>query len=123
MNTTILVVDDSSSLQALVKMSLNRAGFDLLEAPDGRQALSELDQAAKVHLVVSDVNMPTMDGITCLQEVKQHPRHRFTPVVMLTTEDSGSRMAQARSAGAKAWLTKPFNPPMLLDAAPRVWPN
>lgn len=123
MKKTILVVDDSSSLRSLVKMSLSRAGFDVLEAPDGRQALSQLDQAAKVHLVVSDVNMPTMDGITFLQEVKKHPRHRFTPVIMLTTEDSGGRMAQARAAGAKAWLTKPFNPPMLLDAVSRVLPN
>jgi two-component system chemotaxis response regulator CheY len=120
---TILVVDDSSSLRALVKMSLSRAGYDVLEAADGRQALAQLDQAAKVHLVVSDVNMPAMDGITFLQEVKKHPRHRFTPVIMLTTEDSGTRMAQAKAAGAKAWLLKPFKPPMLLDAVSRVLPN
>ena len=123
MAKTILVVDDSSSLRALVKMSLSRAGYDVLEAADGRQALAQLDQAAKVHLVVSDVNMPAMDGITFLQEVKKHPRHRFTPVIMLTTEDSGSRMAQAKAAGAKAWLLKPFKPPMLLDAVSRVLPN
>ncbi len=123
MSKTILVVDDSSSLRALVKMSLSRAGYDVLEAADGRQALAQLDQAAKVHLVVSDVNMPAMDGITFLQEVKKHPRHRFTPVIMLTTEDSGSRMAQAKAAGAKAWLLKPFKPPMLLDAVSRVLPN
>lgn len=123
MSKTILVVDDSSSLRALVKMSLSRAGYDVLEAADGRQALAQLDQAAKVHLVVSDVNMPAMDGITFLQEVKKHPRHRFTPVIMLTTEDSGSRMAQAKAAGAKAWLLKPFKPPMLLDAVLRVLPN
>lgn len=123
MSKTILVVDDSSSLRALVKMSLSRAGYDVLEAADGRQALAQLDQAAKVHLVVSDVNMPAMDGITFLQEVKKHPRHRFTPVIMLTTEDSGSRMAQAKAAGAKAWLLKLFKPPMLLDAVSRVLPN
>jgi len=122
MAKTILVVDDSSSLRALVKLSLGRAGYDVLEAADGRQALAQLDQASKVHLVVSDVNMPAMDGITFLQEVKKHPRHRFTPVIMLTTEDSGSRMAQAKAAGAKAWLLKPFNPPMLLDAVSRVLP-
>ena len=122
MAKTILVVDDSSSLRALVKLSLGRAGYDVLEAADGRQALAQLDQAAKVHLVVSDVNMPAMDGIAFLQEVKKHPRHRFTPVIMLTTEDSGSRMAQAKAAGAKAWLLKPFNPPMLLDAVSRVLP-
>ena len=85
--------------------------------------MAQLDQAAKVHLVVSDVNMPAMDGITFLQEVKKHPRHRFTPVIMLTTEDSGTRMAQAKAAGAKAWLLKPFKPPMLLDAVSRVLPN
>lgn len=122
MAKTILVIDDSSSLRALVKLSLGRAGYEVLEAADGRQALAQLDQPTKVHLVVSDVNMPTMDGITFLQEVKKHPRHRFTPVIMLTTEDSGTRMAQAKAAGARAWLLKPFNPPMLLDAVSRVLP-
>jgi two-component system, chemotaxis family, chemotaxis protein CheY len=120
MSKTILVVDDSSSLRALVKLSLSRAGYAVLEAGDGQQALDALDKSAKVHLIVSDVNMPQMDGITFVRHVKAHPRHKFTPVIMLTTEDRGARMQQAKEAGAKAWLLKPFDPPTLLDAVAKL---
>ena len=120
MAKTILIVDDSSSLRALVRLSLSRAGYAVIEAGDGHQALAALDSAGKVHLVISDVNMPGMDGITFLTEMKKHPRHRFIPVVMLTTEDAGAKMQQAKAAGARAWLLKPFDPPALLDAVSRV---
>ncbi|HOB97040.1 MAG TPA: response regulator, partial [Aquabacterium sp.] len=78
MAKTILIVDDSSSLRTVVKIALNRAGYDVLEAGDGKEALAQLDKAGKVNLIVSDVNMPNMDGITFVTEVKKHPRHRFT---------------------------------------------
>ncbi len=122
MNKTILVVDDSSSLRALVKMALVRAGYAVLEAADGQQALAQLEKAPKVNLVVSDVNMPVMDGITFLGELKKHARLKFTPVIMLTTEDESTKMQQAKAAGARAWLLKPFDPPTLLDAVKRVVP-
>ena len=122
MAKTILIVDDSSSLRTVVKMSLTRAGFDVLEASDGRDALARLDQAQKVHLVVSDVNMPNMDGISFVKAVKAHPKHRFVPVIMLTTEGQDAKKEQGRAAGAKAWLVKPFNPPQLLDAVSRLVP-
>ena len=122
MAKTILIVDDSSSLRTVVKMSLTRAGFDVIEASDGRDALARLDQAAKVHLVVSDVNMPNMDGISFVQAVKAHPKHRFVPVIMLTTEGQDAKKEQGRAAGAKAWLVKPFNPPQLIDAVSRLVP-
>ena len=76
----ILIVDDSSSLRTVVRMSLARAGYDVIEAGDGQEALTQLDKTPKVHLIVSDVNMPHMDGITFVKHVKQHPRHRFAPV-------------------------------------------
>jgi two-component system chemotaxis response regulator CheY len=120
MPKTILVVDDSSSLRALVKMSLTRHGYDVLEAGDGRQALTQLDKAGKINLIVSDVNMPNMDGITFVAEVKKHARHKFVPVVMLTTEDEAAKMQQAKAAGARAWLLKPFDPPALLDTVSRL---
>jgi two-component system chemotaxis response regulator CheY len=120
MAKTILIVDDSSSLRTVVKLSLTRAGFDVIEASDGRDALARLDQAAKVHLVVSDVNMPNMDGIAFLTAVKAHPNYRFTPVVMLTTESTDARKNAGRAAGAKAWIIKPFNPPVLLDAVSKL---
>ncbi|MBZ8144063.1 two-component system response regulator, partial [Rubrivivax gelatinosus] len=77
-------------------------------------------QAPKVHLIVSDVNMPTMDGITFVSQLKQQLKHKFTPVIMLTTENQDAKIQQARAAGAKAWLTKPFDPAQLLDAVSRL---
>ena len=120
MAKTILSVDDSSSLRTVVKLALVRAGYDVLEAGDGVQGLAQLEAAGKVHLIVSDVNMPNMDGITFVTKVKQHPRHKFTPVVMLTTEGQDAKKEQGRAAGAKAWIVKPFNPPQLLDAVSKL---
>ena len=120
MAKTILIVDDSSSLRTVVKLALVRAGYDVLEAGDGVQGLAQLEAAGKVHLIVSDVNMPNMDGITFVTKVKQHPRHKFTPVVMLTTEGQDAKKEQGRAAGAKAWIVKPFNPPQLLDAVSKL---
>jgi len=120
MAKTILIVDDSASLRTVVKLALVRAGYEVLEAGDGKEALAQLDKAAKVHLIVSDVNMPNMDGITFVTHVKQHARHKFTPVIMLTTEGQDAKKEQGRAAGAKAWIIKPFNPPQLLDAVSKL---
>ncbi len=120
MAKTILIVDDSSSLRTVVRIALTRAGYDVLEAGDGVEGLKQLDKAAKVHLIVSDVNMPNMDGITFVTQVKAHAKHRFTPVVMLTTEGEDDMKNRGRLAGAKAWMVKPFNPPQLLDAVSKL---
>lgn len=120
MAKTILIVDDSSSLRTVVRLALQRAGYEVHEAGDGKEALGQLDKLAKVHLIVSDVNMPNMDGITFVKHVKQHPRHKFAPVVMLTTEGQDAKKDEGRAAGAKAWIVKPFNPPQLLDAVSKL---
>ncbi len=120
MAKTILIVDDSTSLRTVVRLALTRSGYDVLEAGDGVAALEVLAQAPKVHLIVCDVNMPNMDGITFVTQVKQHPRHRFIPVVMLTTEGEEDAKNRGRQAGAKAWIVKPFNPPQLLDAVSKL---
>jgi two-component system chemotaxis response regulator CheY len=120
MAKTILIVDDSASLRVVVKIALVRAGYDVIEAGDGVEALAALEKAGKVNLIVSDVNMPNMDGITFVTQVKQHPRHKFTPVIMLTTEGQDGKKEQGRAAGAKAWIVKPFNPPQLLDAVSKL---
>jgi two-component system chemotaxis response regulator CheY len=120
MPKTILIVDDSSSLRTVVNMALTRAGYDVLEAGDGVEGLARLDSASKVHLIISDVNMPNMDGITFVTKIKQHARHKFTPVIMLTTEDQAVKKEQGKLAGAKAWMVKPFNPPQLLDAVSKL---
>ncbi|MBH2016552.1 MAG: response regulator [Burkholderiales bacterium] len=119
MSKTILIVDDSSSLRTVVKLALSRAGYEVIEAGDGEEALTKLD-GRKINLIVSDVNMPRMDGITFLTQVKANPRYKFTPVVMLTTEGQDATKERGRAAGAKAWIVKPFNPPVLLDAVSKL---
>lgn len=119
MSKTILIVDDSSSVRTVVALTLRRAGYDVVEAADGREALGRLGQG-KVHLVISDVNMPVMDGITFLREMKQKAEYRFTPVIMLTTESQDAKKAEGQAAGAKAWVVKPFQPQQMLAAVARL---
>ncbi len=119
MAKTILVVDDSASLRQVVGIALRGAGYDVLEACDGRDALSKLT-GQKVHLMISDVNMPNMDGITFVRNVKQLPAYRFTPVVMLTTESQESKKAEGQAAGAKAWVVKPFRPEQMLNVVQKL---
>jgi two-component system, chemotaxis family, chemotaxis protein CheY len=119
MSKTILIVDDSSSLRQVVSLALTRAGYDVIEGVDGMDALTKLD-GRKINLIVSDVNMPRMDGITFVTHVKQNPRYKFTPVIMLTTEGQDAKKEQGRAAGAKAWIVKPFSPPVLLDAVSKL---
>lgn len=119
MAKSILVVDDSSSVRTVVGIALRGAGYEVLEASDGADALSRLE-GRKVHLILSDVNMPGMDGLALLKALKQHPQHRFTPVVMLTTETSEEKKAVGRSEGARAWMTKPFRPEQMLQAVQKL---
>jgi len=116
---TIMIVDDSSSLRQVVGITLKSAGYDVLEGCDGRDALTKLD-GRKVHLIISDVNMPNMDGLTFLKEVKKHSNYKFTPVIMLTTDSQESKKEEGRAAGAKAWMVKPFQPVQMLDAVSKL---
>jgi two-component system, chemotaxis family, chemotaxis protein CheY len=122
MSKTILMVDDSSSLRSVVKIALTGAGYEVLEAGDGKEALAKLAALGgkKVHLVISDVNMPNMGGIEFVTKLKQNPTFKFTPVIMLTTEGQDAVKEQGRAAGAKAWVMKPFNPPQLLAAVSKL---
>lgn len=119
MKKTVLIVDDSASLRQVVNLALSRAGYEVIEGTDGQDGLARLD-GRKIHLIVSDVNMPRMDGLTFLKSVKAHPNYRFTPVIMLTTEAGDAKKEAGRAAGAKAWIVKPFNPPVLLDAVAKL---
>lgn len=119
MSKTILIVDDSASLRQVVAIALKGAGYDVVEACDGTDALAKLD-GRKVHLIISDVNMPNMDGITLLGEVKKLDNYKFTPVIMLTTESQEDMMQKGKEAGAKAWVVKPFKPEQMLDAVSRL---
>ena len=115
----ILVVDDSASLRQVVSIALKGAGYDVIEACDGQDALSKL-KGQKVNLVISDVNMPNMDGITFVKEMKKLPEFKFTPVIMLTTEGQESKKQEGQAAGAKAWVVKPFQPAQMLAAVGKL---
>ncbi len=121
MAKTIMIVDDSASLRQVVSIALKGAGYDVLEGCDGKAALAQLT-GQRVHLIVSDVNMPNMDGITFLKAVRQLPAYKFTPVVMLTTESAESKKREGQEAGAKAWMTKPFRPEQLINVVQKLVP-
>ncbi|XLM21440.1 response regulator [Chromobacterium piscinae] len=119
MSKTILIVDDSTTLRQVVRMTLVGAGYEVLEAGNGKEALDILD-GRKIHLIISDVNMPVLDGIELLKNIKQLPHYKFTPVIMLTTESSEDKKREGKEAGAKAWVVKPFQPPALLTAVSKL---
>jgi len=119
MAKTIMVVDDSASIRMVVGIALRGAGYDVIEAQDGKDALGKLN-GVKVHLIISDVNMPVMDGISFVKAVKQLPNYRFTPIIMLTTESDESKKREGQLAGAKAWVVKPFRPEQMLGAVQKL---
>ena len=115
MAISILVIDDSASLRQVVAMTLKAAGYDVLQAGDGREALALLD-GRKIGMAVCDVNMPNMNGIEFVIAAKKLPAYKFMPILMLTTETQESKKAEGKAAGAKAWMVKPFSPSSLLSA-------
>jgi two-component system chemotaxis response regulator CheY len=119
MSKTILIVDDSASLRQVVNIALSSAGYEVIEACDGVDALGKLD-GRKIHLIISDVNMPNMDGITLVKEIKQKADYKFTPIIMLTTESQEDKKAQGQAAGARAWVVKPFQPAQMLAAVSKL---
>ena len=119
MSKTVLIVDDSASLRQVVSLTLTGAGYNVLEACDGKDALNKTN-GEKIHLIISDVNMPNMDGLTFLREVKKLPAYKFTPVIMLTTEAGDDKKKAGQEGGAKAWVVKPFQPAQLLSAVGKL---
>ncbi|UZE94957.1 response regulator [Alkalimarinus alittae] len=115
----ILAVDDSASMRQMVSYTLKVAGHDVVEAADGQQAL-ELAKGTQVDLVLSDVNMPVMDGLTLVKELRALPEYKFTPILMLTTESTLDKKMEGKKAGATGWLVKPFNPDQLLATIKKV---
>ena len=119
MGKTILVVDDSASVRQVVGITLRGAGYDVLEGVDGADALTKLN-GQKIHLIISDVNMPRMDGITFVKEAKKLPAYKFTPIIILTTESEEAKKREGQAAGAKAWVVKPFQPAQMLAAVSKL---
>lgn len=119
MSKSILIVDDSMSLRATLAIALRSGGYEVTEAVDGKDALGKLD-GRKYNLIISDVNMPNMDGLSFVKAAKQLPAYKFTPILMLTTEGDEAKKAEGKAAGVKAWIVKPFQPPTLLDAVSKL---
>jgi two-component system chemotaxis response regulator CheY len=115
----ILIVDDSTSVRTVCGIALREAGYEVIEASNGQEGLSRLT-GERIRLIISDVNMPVLDGIGFLKEVKRHPSYKFTPVIMLTTESGEDKKQEGRAAGAKAWIVKPFQPHIMLDAVSKL---
>lgn len=119
MAKTIMIIDDSASLRQVVAIALKGAGYDVVEAGDGRDALNKLT-GQKINLIICDVNMPNMDGISFVKEMKTLANYKFTPVIMLTTEGSEEKKRAGQAAGARAWVVKPFRPEQMLDAVSKL---
>ncbi len=116
---TILAVDDSASMRQMVSFTLKGAGHDVVEAPDGEEAL-RLAKSKKFNLVLTDVNMPKMDGIALTRELRTLPDYKFVPILTLTTESGQDKKSAGKEAGATGWIVKPFNPEKLLSTVQKV---
>ena len=119
MTAKILTVDDSASIRLTTRVTLSNAGYTVTEAVDGVDGLNKL-KAGEFDLVVTDLNMPNMDGLTMIRELRKLPAHTGVPVIFLTTESDGEIKQQAKAAGATGWLTKPFDPESLVKIARKV---
>lgn len=117
--TRILAVDDSPSMRDMVRIALTGAGFEVTQAADGQQAL-DLARKSAFDLILSDVNMPVMDGIALIRALRAEASYRHTPILMLTTEASMDRKKEGKEAGATGWIVKPFDPAQLVATMHRV---
>jgi two-component system chemotaxis response regulator CheY len=118
MSVTILAVDDSASMRQIVGFTLRSAGYDVIEAQNGEDALQKI--SAPLGLVLTDLNMPILDGIGLIKRLRAHPACKYVPIVVLTTESQTDRKQEARAAGATAWIVKPFRPDQLLAVVQKI---
>jgi len=121
MGRTALIVDDSASIRQMVAYTLQQAGFATVEGSNGAEGLERLEKH-KVELIITDLNMPVMDGITFIRNLRGRPASKYTPVLMLTTESQADKKQAGKAAGATGWIIKPFHPGKLLDVVAKVLP-
>ncbi len=112
MNKKFLIVDDSAAMRQLISFAIQDAGYEVLVAENGKEALDRADD--KINMVITDLNMPDMDGIELITKLRSRPDHKFTPILMLTTEAQEDKMRQGKTAGASGWIVKPFTPEQLM---------
>ncbi len=120
MKRMILTVDDSATVRQMVAFTLKGAGYEVMEAKDGQDALAKLTVPLSLSMVVTDLNMPAMDGIGLIQRLRAHPNYKYVPIVVLTTESAAAKKQAAHSAGATAWIVKPFRPEQLVAVVQKV---
>ncbi len=123
MSKTALVVDDSPTMRQMVAFTLTNAGFKVVEAEHGKDAIAKVVNEPKVDIVVTDLNMPEMDGISLIKELRKMAAFKFTPILMLTTESSADKKQAGKDAGATGWIVKPFNPELILKVIAKVLPT
>jgi two-component system, chemotaxis family, chemotaxis protein CheY len=119
MTKTILTVDDSRTMREMLNLALSSAGYSVVQAEDGVHGLEVLETVVP-DVIVTDINMPRMDGFGFIEGVRRHDQHRAVPILVLTTESDDQKKDRARRAGATGWIVKPFNPVKLVDAIRRV---
>lgn len=119
MDKTIMTVDDSASIRQMVSFTLRESGYQVIEAVDGRDALSKLN-GTPIHMLLTDLNMPNMDGIELIRNVRANSSFRFIPIIMLTTESQAEKKQEGKTAGATGWIVKPFKPGQLLAVVKKV---
>ena len=119
MGKLVLIIDDSTFMRELVASTLKRAGYEVIEGSNGQEGLDRLGEN-RVNLIISDVNMPVMDGLTFVKNVRSSTANEFTPILMLTTESSEERKKEGKAAGATGWIVKPFDPPQFLQTISKV---
>lgn len=118
MAKTVLMADDSATMRKLVELTLKSAGFEVIVAVNGKDALAKLN-GTKIDMIITDLNMPEMDGIALIKQLRGSPTNKFTPIVMLTTESQIDEREEGRKAGASGWVFKPFSPDKLLETVKR----
>jgi len=119
MSKRIMTVDDSASIRQMVSFTLKEAGYEAVEAVDGKDALAKLN-GTPIHMIITDLNMPNLDGIGLIKGVRANPSYKFIPIVMLTTESQDSKKQEGKQAGATGWIVKPFKPEQLLAVIKKV---
>jgi two-component system chemotaxis response regulator CheY len=119
MGKVIMTVDDSTSIRQMVSFTLTQAGYQVVEAVDGKDALGKLTSAS-VDMVITDLNMPNMDGVSLIREVRGQAKYKFIPILMLTTESKDTKKQEGKAAGATGWIVKPFNATQLIEVVKKV---
>jgi two-component system chemotaxis response regulator CheY len=122
MGKRVLTVDDSKTMRDMLKLALTEAGYDVVQADDGAHGVEVLQSTPDIDVIVTDINMPRMDGYAFIDSVRKNPKNRTTPILVLTTESEPEKKRRAREAGATGWIVKPFDPVKLVAAINRVAP-